>query len=316
METVLVVFTALLPVLLVIASGWLARAAGWLTPAADAPLLRVVVNLFYPALILHYTLGNEALAHPANLLFPPLVGFTTVLLGFGLAWWMAPWWGLRQKSLRRTFAFTTGLYNYGYIPIPLVELYFRDRSLAGVLLVHNIGVEMAFWTVGILLLSGSWNRESWKKIFNPPVLALFLAVVCNLAGFGYHLPMAFRNGLAMLAACAIPVGLLLTGATLQEMTRDAAWLKGWQEPVAAVLLRLGLLPICFLLLAKWMPFSPELQQIIVVQAAMPAAMLPVVITRHYQGDTLCAVKVVVSTTICSILTIPLWISFGLFFLSV
>ncbi len=316
METVLVVFTALLPVLLVIAGGWLARAVGWLTPEADGPLLRVVVNLFYPALILHYTLGNAALADPANLLVPPLVGFTTVLLGFGLTWRMAPWFGLRQKTSRRTFAFTAGLYNYGYIPIPLVELYFRDRSLAGVLLVHNIGVELAFWTIGILLLSGSWNRQSWKKIFNPPVLALLLAVACNLLGFGHHLPMALRNGLAMLGACAIPVGLLLTGATLQEMTRDTAWLKGWQVPVAAVLLRLLLLPICFLLLAKGVPFSPELRQIIVVQAAMPAAMLPVVITRYYLGDTLCAVKVVVSTTICSILTIPLWISFGLFFLSI
>ncbi|MDX2109404.1 MAG: AEC family transporter [Verrucomicrobiota bacterium] len=305
------IVAAIAPVFLVIAAGWAARHAGWLTPEADGSLLRLVMNLLYPALILHYTLGNDALNQADNLVLPPLVGFFTVVLGFGLVWVLSPYFRIKQPVERRTFAFTTGLYNYGYIPIPLVELLFRDRDTAGVLLVHNVGVEVAFWTVGILLVSGSWNRESLKKLINPTVIALIIGVTLNLTHLGKEVPMALRNGIAMISACAIPIGLMLTGATLCELTKDSSFKRDLRLPLTAILLRIGILPVLFLLLAKFLPCSEELRRVIVIQAAMPAAMLPVVVARHYGGDASCAVKVVMATTLVSLITIPLWLSLGL-----
>jgi hypothetical protein len=60
----------------------------------------------------------------------------------------------------------------------------------------------------------------------------------------------------------------------------------------------------------------ELKRIIVVQAAMPAAMLPLVLARHYGGDPQTAMQVVLSTTIAGLLTIPFWIQFGMYFAGV
>ena len=40
------------------------------------------------------------------------------------------------------------------IPIPVIALIFPEGATAGVLLVFNVGVEAALWTLGILVLTG------------------------------------------------------------------------------------------------------------------------------------------------------------------
>lgn len=305
------ILAAITPVFFVMAAGGVARKVQWLTPEADGPLLKLVINLLYPALILRHTLGNTALADPRNLFLPPLAGFMLILLGFAFCWWLAPLFGLREGPKRRTFSFSAGLQNYGYIAIPLLESLFNDRNLLGVLFVHNVGVEIAFWTVGVLIVSGAWNRNSWKKVLNPPVLALAAGLLLNLTGIGGTLPDFVLSGIDFLGYSSIPLGLMLAGASVVDLMQGNNLLKDWRVPLGACLLRLGILPALLLLVAVVIPASIELKRIIVIQAAMPAAMMPIVIARHYGGDGAVAVKVVLGTTIVSLLTIPLWVSFGL-----
>ncbi len=305
------ILAAITPVFMVMIAGGVARKVKWLTPEGDGPLLRLVINLLYPALILRHTLGNTALADPRNLLLPPLTGFSLILLGFALCWWVAPLFGIKGGPKRRTFSFTTGLQNYGYMAIPLLESLFNDPNLLGVLFVHNVGVEVAFWTVGVLIVSGAWNRNSWKKVFNPPVLALAVGLILNLTGIGANLPKFVLNGIDFLGYSSIPLGLMLAGASVVDLMHGDEWRRDLRVPLGACLMRLGLLPLLFLLTASLIPFSVELKQIIVVQAAMPAAMMPIVIARHYGGDGALAVKVVLGTTLLSLITIPLWVSLGL-----
>jgi len=51
--------------------------------------------------------------------------------------------------------------------------------------------------------------------------------------------------------------------------------------------------------------------VLVVEAAMPAAVFPIIIARHYGGQPLTAVQVVLWTTAVGLLTCPLWIRAGL-----
>ena len=43
---------------------------------------------------------------------------------------------------------------------------------------------------------------------------------------------------------------------------------------------------------------------------MPCAMVPVVLTRLYKADSATAVRLVLTTTILGLLTIPLWLRIG------
>jgi hypothetical protein len=70
------------------------------------------------------------------------------------------------------------------------------------------------------------------------------------------------------------------------------------------------MPVLFLLLARFLPCSIELKRVLVMQAAMPAAVLPIVLTRHYGGDTRTALQVALGTSLAGLVTIPLWLRFG------
>ena len=48
-----------------------------------------------------------------------------------------------------------------------------------------------------------------------------------------------------------------------------------------------------------------------VEAAMPAGVIPILIARHYGGKPLTAVQVVIGTTAVGLIAIPLWLRIGL-----
>ena len=305
-----VVTQAIVPVFLLIAVGFGARRFRILTEESDGGLMRLVVNILYPALIFKFVLGNEALHDPANLTLAPIVGFVSVCLGFGVAWLAGPIFGLQVGSGRRTFAFCNGIHNYGYIPIPIIAALYPGNGTTGVLLVHNVGIEIAMWSIGILIISASFAKEAWRKLINMPVIALSTGLLLNALGWS-QLPLPLNATINFLAACAIPMGIILAGATLSDLS-DRSLLQKLEVPLGACLLRLAVLPLLFLLIAKYLPgTSLELRRVIVIQAAMPAGIFPIVIARHYNGDARVATQVVIGTTLLGLITIPLWIGFGL-----
>lgn len=305
---------AVLAVFLVALVGALARRRGWLPAGADGALMDLTVRVLYPCLIVDTLLGNRRLADPSTVLLPPLFGAVSVLAGFGLAAALARLPALRQalpeRRERRTFALGVGLYNYAYLPIPLAQLLF-DGATLGVLFVFNVGTELVLWTAGVLLLTGAAGRDSWKRALNPPSLAVAAGLLLNLAGADALAPAFLRRALAMLGQCAVPLAVLLIGATVADELRVVRWRHAARVVAAALGLRLLLLPAVFVAAAALLPLPLELRRVLVLQAAMPAAMFPVVMAKYYGGDPATAVRIVLATSLAALLTIPLWLGFGL-----
>lgn len=313
------VLLAVLPVFAVAAVGMGMRLMNWLTAEADASLLRVTIYVLIPCLILDSILGNEALARTENILIPPLLGFATVLAGLGAARLAVRWSGLEEDKSRRTFAFMVAIYNYGYVPLPLALALF-DAETVGVLFVFMTGVESAMWTVGLTVLRGDTGRMQWRRMINPPFATIVAALLLNASGLERHLPDALlaAGGAVMAAAhmlgqCAIPIGLVLIGATIADHRKSISLTRDGRATLLACVLRLGALPILFLAAAKYLPLSLEMKRVLVLEAAMPAAVFPIVMTRHYAGDSATALRVVVATSLLGFATIPLWIRFGMKF---
>lgn len=300
----------ILPVFAFMGIGLAMRRLHWLTHQADTSLLKMTVNFFYPCLILENVLGNQALREPGNIISAPLVGFGTIVFGILASYQAGRWLGMSAGKGLRTFAFTAGIYNYGYIPIPLMSKIFGPESL-GILFVHNIGCEAAIWTVGILVLSGQSLTEGWRKLINAPVVTLILALIGNFLHLGELMPVVLRDIIHQSAVCAIPLGLVVIGATMEEYLGSPRELADAKITLSSTLLRLGLFPLAFIALAKYLPCSDDLKRVILIEGAMPAAVLPIVIAKHYGGQARLAVQVVLGTTALGILLVPLWIRLGL-----
>lgn len=306
------VLAAVLPVFLLAVVGIALRRARWLTEEADAPLLRLVVNVLTPCLILDKVLGNRALQRAENLLVPPLIGFGGIVLGIGVCWLFRRRVGLATEPERRTFALVSGLQNYGYVPFPLVLVLFANHpDTPGVLFVHNLGVDIAMWTLGLMTLGHATGPGEWRKLVNAPLVAILLSLLLNAVGGDRWVPRPVAITASMLGACAFPLGIMMAGAMVADQVRQLHPARAAGAVAWSALFRLGIIPALLLGLGRILPCSVEVKRVLVVQAAMPAGVFPIVLARLYGGDPATAVRIVAGTTLLSLVTIPLWIRWGL-----
>ena len=306
------ILLSIIPVFGLVAIGVLFRTLRWVTPEADASIMRLVVNCLYSCLIFENVLNSDALRDPANLIAAPTSGF--IILGGCIiaSFYIGRLLGLTQGHGLRTFAFSSGINNYGYFALAVCASLFGAKSpVIGLTIAHFTGGEAAIWTVGIFVLTGLSLREGMKKLINGPVIALVLGLVLNLAGLRGHIPQFLLEIVRLCGACGLTIGIILTGCMIQEyLAKPAALLHSRVTPIAC-LLRLGVFPLVFLLAAKHLPFTDDMKHVLIVQAAMPAGMFALAIAKHYNGKPLTAAQVIVSTTALGIITIPLWIKLGM-----
>jgi predicted permease len=129
-------------------------------------------------------------------------------------------------------------------------------------------------------------------------------------------PGFIKKTLHLLGQNAIPSALILTGVTMYDGFRSKNETgTRWDAFGVAMLCRLLVLPCAILAVARWIPMPEALQRILVIQAAMPAAMMPVVLCRMHQADSRFAAQIALASTVVGLVSIPLWMRFGLAWVS-
>ena len=305
-------FLAVAPVIALIGLGLPLRRMNWISEAGEETLLNLIVRVLTPCLIFESVVRRATVSGAGDVLMPPLAGFLLTSFSLGVAWYVARGLGLTIGHGLRTFALAVGLTNYGYLPLPIMDAVFGPESRAW-LFMHNAGVEAAIWTTGVLIVTGESPRAAWRKLINAPLLALVVALVVKLTGAGAHIPEVMWTFVHALAVCAVPLGLLMTGSSFAPHLNDPKQLANPRIILTAWLLRLAVLPWVFLVAARYLPVATELKQVLVVQAAMPTAVISVIVARIYGGRPLIAVQIILGTTALAVFTIPFWIKFGLAF---
>lgn len=302
------ILSVAVPVYLTMAAGALARKTGLLKAEADVSLMKLSVMMLTPALIIERVVGNPAVMSLPPVLIAAGLGYGLIVFGIALTYFVAPLIGLKKGEGRRTFSVACGLQNYGFVAIPIVTALFPDKGTLGVLFTFTLGVELACWTAGVGLLTGL-DKAPWRLALNAPVLTILISLLLNFSGLHAHVPLMAHNTFAMLGACAVPLAVLLIGASIADLWGQGA--MQWKVAVLSPILRLGIIPVAFLLVAYHLPISLELKRVIVVQGAMPSAVFNIMIARLYGGHAPTAVQVVMATTVVSCVTTPLVIAWGL-----
>lgn len=294
-------------------TGAVFRGTRWWPESADPALTRLAINVFYPSLIAHHVLGNPALERIEVLAWSASLGFSLLLISFAFGFLLGRTFGLQSGSGLRTFTVCGGIQNYGFLPIPIIATLFSGAEanrVLGVLFLHNLGVEVAIWTVGVSLLRDS-HHAPWKHLINTPLITILAAAAITLLGWSSLIPLPVRTTIGMLGQAAIPIGLFLAGASLWTANAQTQWLGSWRVPVAACTLRFLILPGVFLVSALILPISIELQRNLVIQGSMPAGAFVIVLARHYGGHPATAGQIVIATSLVGLLAIPTLLAFGL-----
>ena len=347
-----ITFQATLAILIVILIGAFMRRVKWLTPAADKPLTDLTMNVLYPAATFMSIRGNENLANPLFVLEVVLIGWISIAVGMVVSRlyvrFFSPLTGLESDTQKRTFVMCNCLFNYGFLPIPLCALLFNSQTL-GVLFVFNVGTVIGMWTIAVAALSKDAVKESIRQLCAPAMIGVYIALLFNYLPWSNQLPECIETSMTWLNQSMIPLSLLLVGGimydefsanggreddvmlpkkldskiptsnlepTLSVSARDSEFTfwNSFKLIGSTILIRLVLVPILFILWAKYLTSSADLQRILIVQAAMPSAIMCLVWSRQFNGDPPTALRCVIVTNLLSILTTLFWIPLGLQFL--
>lgn len=308
-----------LPVFLMVGVGYLIRQLNVITDESEKSIVRLVVNVLYPCFILTKIPGNQSLQQLSVVFTALTAGFVLTLTGLLVSRMVGGAFKIKKTDGLNTFSVSTALQNYGFIPIPLITALFPDVAdqTLGVLFVHNLGLELAMWTVCIVMLSGT-AKGAMKRLINGPTIAIIAGLLLNFTDFHHWIPSVAQKAASVaqkaahdLGNCTIPISLLLVGATLGSVISSHKIQISPKIIVGSLLIRFAIMPLAFIAVAAILTGSQELQRVLVIEAAMPAAIFPIVLAKHYGGKPNVAVQVCLATSLISLVLTPAWLLLGL-----
>ena len=306
------IVVSVLGVFLVMLIGGVCRRRNWITRESDHSLASLIANVLLPAYFVSRILAGPQFESMSSAWQPPLFGFLMTSLGFGIGFLFATKLGssvgLKSESQQRAFALCVGICNYGYVPLPLAETFYPDAVVP--LILHNVGVDLALWSVGVAIISSERSR-GWLRLFlSPPLIAVVAAVCLKSTIDTNQIPRQLMFVFETLGNCAIPLGLLLSGAIMMDLIADSSWLRSPAIHFSAIVIRQLLMPLLMIGTALLVSFGNSMNDVVLLQAAMPAAVFPIVLVRMYSRDTTTAIQVIVSTSIAGLILIPIWLFIG------
>ncbi|HPZ04754.1 MAG: AEC family transporter [Acetivibrionales bacterium] len=300
MDNSVAVFNQVLILFLIMFVGFIAKKTGIINDAVSKKLSELLLKITNPLLVLSAFQMDFSPDIMNNVLlvfiFAVVANLVSILLGQVLF--------VRQKNeIKKIMKFTAVYSNCGFMGFPVLEsLFGRTGILYGSIYVAVFNIFL--WTNGMAIFSSSekLNRDSIKKIvLNPGIITVLIGIVLFMLSI--RLPGPVAEAVDLVGSMTIPLSMLIVGATVAG-SRFKELFRGWDiYYITAV--RLVLMPLIAFAALKILGFPEMLMTICVLLIAMPAAATTTIFAELYDSDSVFASRVVVFTTLASIVTLPL-----------
>lgn len=194
--------------------------------------------------------------------------------------------------------------NAGFMGLPIAGELFGPAGLMYAS-IYLIPQRVVMWTAGLSIFSSAaaTKKEAIRKvILHPCMIAVYVGVGMML--LKPPLPSFVRMTLTSLGACTTPLSMMLIGSLFAEMKREHLHLD--RNLLVYSFLRLVIIPLSSLLVGKTLGIPSLVVGVGVILAAMPGGSSTVILASKYGRDTTYASKLVIVSTILSLISIPLW----------
>ena len=302
----LYVFNVVLPVFLLILIGYVGGRAGKLGINASVELNRFVVWLALPAQLFNFAAnsGWQTLWQPGFItafFLSCLIVFVLVLL--------VSWVCHRDLAAASFDSLSASYSNTGYMGIPLCALALGQDGLAPAIISTFI-VFVMFALATVLIEIGILSHKKPHEIglsvikslcTNPLLIAPVAGLLWASSDLTLYDPIA--QVIAFLAAASTPCALVAIGLFLMQKS-TAAPARAWGISLAKLILQ----P-----LIAWVIAGPILElpalwvSAIVILSALPTGTGPFMLAQYYKADGSVISRVVLITTVSSLLTLSLFL---------
>ena len=255
-------------------------------------LVKVVSDFFLPALIFislaESNLTGQAIADMAKAsAFVCLLLFATASL----------WAKLAKEDIRSAVPPIVFM-NSGFLGIPLMKLWGGMEAMNLILIYDQVqGIFM--FTLGILVITGGFNKKSLLSMFHSPILW------ATALGFLFRLtPLVMPNSLVAVftfaGEAASPLAAFALGVSIKTFKFTFKW-----NLMGALLLRFAGGYLIGYLAAMAFGLTGLSRTVVIVSTALPSAMFTSILPLRYGLPNQFASTMVLASTLLGVITIPL-----------
>jgi predicted permease len=279
--------------------------AGYAKVFADLTMLVIIPALIFHALS-HATLTWRYLEMTGVLFAGEMVILVLARFAAGML--------KLERAQMGSFILATVFGSSGLLGFALVAQLFpgSTAAMAEAAVVTALGVGLPLFTVGVMIAlyyggADGGRAQAIKNaaaFFRSPIfLAMTAGAFWSLAGLPLKGPFvgALFDGIHIMSSASTLLIALLIGVTLRLGDLKAML----PAAVASSLLKLLLLPFLIVLIARFFVSETWQMEVLLVEAAMPSALLVVAFTERYGCDTALASALVFVTLLFSTITVSL-----------
>ncbi len=201
--------------------------------------------------------------------------------------------------------------NSSFIGLPVVNNIYNS---IGVLYasIFQLPIRITMWTSGLTQFTGKkvdengnkqpvFNKEIIKSlILHPCIIAVFLGLF--IMAFHISLPDCVERSITFMSQCTIPVSMIVIGCLLTECKISQLFDK---STFYFTFIRLLAFPILILGFLKLLKINSLIIGVSTILTGMPAGTTAAILADKYGCDAAFASRVILVSTICSIVTIPI-----------
>ncbi len=292
------ILIALWPVFILLLLGYTAKHSQFLHKEFWSAAEKATYFVLFPVLLVY----KLSLADFSGIDFVDVAGwmlgvtlvFSALLIGLQRYFCFA--WPIFSSVFQGTVRFNT------YVGFAVTASVLGDEGLAilAVLLAVMIPA-VNLLSVAAFVAGGkgiSWWRLGRSICFNPLIIACMTGLMLNLSGFG--LPIVLASVAELLAAMALPLGVLCVGAGLQLGTVK----KTSSALLLSCFLKLLLMPVSMLGLAWLFVDDYRVAITLIIFSALPTAPSAYILSRQLGGDSETMAAIISVQTLLACLSLP------------
>lgn len=297
------IISAFTPIFLIVFFGFLVSRMPVFNAAAWSELERLVCYIFLPALlILRLASANfdwDDLIDISKVVVLALFAITVFVFSLRkfLGGDLASLSSVYQGSIRFNF----------YIGLACIEVLYGGRGLTTAAL--SLVILAPLVNVLCVVASGGSREHGSKRVSriinsvltDPLVLACVVGI--SVSCIGFDIPKLAESILEMLSQSALPLGLLVVGASIRFVSLGE---QNWQILVA-VLNKIGLFLGLILGACLFFDTPNAIAGILILLAALPVPTSAYMLTRQLGGNESLIVNISTVQTVAAFFVIPVWL---------
>ena len=301
------IVSTIIPIFVIIILGWMARVYGFIRAEFIEPANRLVFYLAIPAMVFRSI--SKASIHSQFDGMVIMLALLAICAVFGIAWILGRNAHL-HRSQRGAFIQNSFHGNLGYIGLA-VSFYYLGREgfvRASILAVFMMILQNLLGVIALQINSDNnpSQQNRWavavKILANPIILSAMAGILVSVTAV--PVPLIFGRCLDILSDLALPLALLIIGASLSfDMLRSRL-----TAVLFTAMMKLVLLPGIGYILYRICNVVPEAYLPGIILLASPTATVTYVMAKEMKGDSEFAVAAISLHTLLSAITFTIWLN--------